>query len=305
MAVIGALVLIVLALTARSFFGDDDEGGSGSKQDGDGGGLPVIACTSDLRSLCDALEADGVIAEDPPALDLSEASQPPTEIDAWITWNPAPQIANFDAGSTAVWSTPAVLGSATQAVLTDPTTRAGLPADCSTTPTYECLAGAAPGASIGVGEPATSEGIARLAPFALALAPEGDYNQLDADALDDLVLSPPGGQADATAMAAQLTTQIGSVSMVAGPNDLLLAQTETPRGTQRELLVLSPKPATRLVVVITERVGRSGAADDVICGSDGEETLAPVLVELGIQPCEGKADDALAGFLYQVQKKVG
>lgn len=305
MAVIGAFVLIALAIFIRGQLVDDDGGGSKGDEQGEDGSAPVVACTPDLVAVCDALAADGAIAASPPTLDLPDAAEPPTDIDGWITWSPAPQIANFTVQPDKVWATPRVLGWAVDAVLIDPSSASELPAPCRAQPTWACLADAAPGLSVGVGDPSTSEGIARLAPFAQTFATDDDYTTLDADGLDDLVTSPPDGQADAAEMAARLTTRPGSLSMTSGPNDLLVAQTRTSQGEQRGLRVLTPAPRTRLVVVLAPRVGRSDALDDLDCAADPPDALVDPLDELGIQACEGSADDALAGFLFQVQKKVG
>lgn len=306
MAVIAAFVLIALAIFVRGLLVDDDEGGAtkGDKGD-DGGSLPVVACTPDLASVCDALAADGKVAEEPPSLDLSGAAQPPSEVDAWITWSPAPEIANFAAGQPKVWEEPEVLGSAREAVLIDEASARELAASCRSEPTWSCLAAAAPGLAIGVGDPATAEGIARLAPLARTFTTDDDYTALDTEALRDLIASPSAGQADAATQAGLLATRPGALAMATGANDLLAAQTRTPQGEQRGLRVLSPAPATRLVVVLAERAGRDGSADGLDCEPDPPDALAESLDALGLQPCEGDADAALAGFLFQVQRKVG
>ncbi len=306
MAVIAALVLIALAVFVRGLLVDDDASGSGSNEKkGRKGEAPVVACTPELKAVCDALADEGEIADDPPELDLDGATDPDADIDGWITWNPAPQIANFAAGQNPVWAEPTVLGSAVEAVLIDDSAAADLPGACRSRPTWTCLADAAPGLSIGVGDPATAEGIARLAPFARTFTTDDDYRDLDTDGLVELISSPPDDQTDARDMADRLTTRPGSLSMTSGPNDLLLAQTRTSQGQQRGLRILTPTPQVRLVAVVTERVGREGSTDDLVCNPEPPDALAEPLVARGLQPCEGTADAALAGFLFQVQKKVG
>jgi hypothetical protein len=304
-AVIGAFVLIVVAIFIRGLLVDDDGGGGsdGTKTD-DGGGLPVVACTPDLIAVCDELAADGRIADDPPELDLSGAAKPPSEVDAWITWSPAPAIANFAAGQPKVWEDPTVLASATEGVLIDQGSLDALPASCRSKATWACLADASPELSVGVGDPRSSEGIARLAPLARTFASDDDFSTLDTDGLRDLIASPPNGQADATTLAERLTTQVGSLSMTTGPEKVLARQVRTPGGQQRRLRVLTPSPASRLVVVLTERAGRTGTADGIDC-DDPPDALTNALQKAGTTACEGRIDDALAGFLFQVQKKVG
>lgn len=302
LAVLGAFALIVLALLARSKFADSSTSSDGTKKPS--GDKPVVACTPDLMAVCDALVRDGRIAADPPSLDLGDASDPDAKIDAWITWNPAPQIADASNQTDKVWGTPIVLGSARAAVLIDGASAAGLSATCRSKVTWTCLGAASPGLSVGVGDPATAEGIARLTPFARTFATDDDFTTLDGNALSDLVNSPPTPQAPAAEMAERLTTTLGSVSMVAGPNDLLLAQTKTAQGQTRKLRILSPTPAARLTVVLAPRAASDADLGKVDCNGGAPDSLTKPLVRLGLQPCEGTAPGALAGFLFQVQKEV-
>jgi hypothetical protein len=304
-AVIAAFVLIALAVFIRGKVvgGDGDGGSDGPKRSDDE--APVVACTPDLIEVCDALAEAGRISSPAPELDLDGASAPDTEIDGWITWNPAPAIANFDAGDPAVWGTPTVFGAALEAVLVDATTDGEIQAGCRTDPTWSCLAELSPGLTFGVGDPATAEGIARLAPFAQAFSEDDDYATLDTARLRELV-DGPDAQASAVTMARQMA-QPGFVSMTAGPADLLEQQAATPQGTQRGLRVLAPDPVNGLTVVLAPRAGREDDLDGLGCSDGGElpEGAAPALADLGVAPCTGRTTDALAGFLFQVQKKVG
>ena len=95
LAIAGAVILVCAAVLVRGALADDD-GGSGG---GSGtGGAPVVACTADLASVCDALAEAGTIAADPPRLDLDGAAQPPAKLDGWITWEPAPLVVDFATG---------------------------------------------------------------------------------------------------------------------------------------------------------------------------------------------------------------
>ena len=303
LAVLGALALIVLALFARSKFADGSTSSDGSKKAS--AGKPVVACTPDLMSVCESLATDGRIRANPPELDLGDASDPDPKIDAWITWNPAPQIADASNAGDKVWGTPLALGTARAAVLIDGTSADGLPPKCLGTPTWNCLGAAGTDLSVGVGDPATAEGIARLAPFARTFATDDDYTTLDGNGLADLVTSPPTGQAPAPDMAERLTTAPGSVSMVVGPNDLLLTQTKTAQGQTRKLRILSPTPAQQLTVVLAPRAGSDAGLATIDCNDGAPDSLTKPLARLGLQPCEGTVDAALAGFLFQVQKEVG
>lgn len=314
-AVIAAFVLIALAVFIRGkLVGDDGSGGSDGPGKG-GAEAPVVACTPELDAVCDALVDAGEISpytelgeddvERPATLDLDEASARESDIAGWITWNPAPEIANFAAGDPAVWGTPTVLGAASEAVLVDESTSGEIPSACRTDPTWSCLADLSPGLTFGVGDPATAEGIARLTPLARAFAEDDDYATLDTARLRELV-DGPDAQASATEMARQMA-QPGFVSMAAGPADLLERQAATPQGEQRGLRVLAPAPVNGLTVVLAPRAGREDDLDGLACSGGGElpEGTVPALADLGVAPCTGRATDALAGFLFQVQKKVG
>lgn len=299
LAIVGAIALVVVAFVVRGLLTDGGSDGGGSRSS-----RPVVACTADLAELCDALAGAGRIAADPPTLDLSAAASPPAEVDGWITWDPAPAIAGFDAGGTEVWSEPQVLASAREAVLYDPAVADALTDACRAAPTWRCLA-ADPGAiPFGVGDPSTAEGLARLAPLAQTFTIDDDPDQLDVAGLRDLVESPRSAQAPSHDQAVKLVTQRGSYGLVAGPNDLLEAQANSAQGRSRSVQVLTPTPSRRLTVVLATRHGRSlgGLAD--ACGGAAAD-LAPAARRLGLQPCEGTADAGLAGFLYQVRKKVG
>jgi hypothetical protein len=308
-AVIGAFLLIALAIFLRGLIvGDDGASGSdGPSTPSNGGDLPVVACTPELMAVCDALADDGRIADDPPELDLPKAAQPPPDVDGWITWSPAPQIANYIHSTTLtprIWSTTEALGSAPEIILADGDTATRLASDCKATSTWACLGGLAPELSIGVGDPRTAEGIARLAPFAQAFSTDGDFETLDTDALDAIVRSPAEAQSDAAQMAQRLTTRVGSLSMVAGPEALLDRQTTTPAGKDRKLKVIASSPASSLTAVLAARAGREDELAGLSC-KDLPKTAKAAVTSAGLAPCTGSVDDALAGFLYQVQKRVG
>lgn len=306
-AVIGAFALIALAIFVRGLLvGDDGSGSGGSKKGSDDGSLPVVACTPELIGVCEALASDGQIADDPPPLDLPEAADPPADVDGWITWNPAPQIANYVSSPTLtpqVWTDTKAFGTAPEVILADGSTATNLARDCEATTTWACLGGLAPELAIGVGDPATSEGIARLAPFAQAFAEDDDPSTLDVQALAAIVRSPSGPQAGAVEMAGRLTTQVGSLSMVAGPDLLMQRQTVTPAGRNRKLTVIASAPESMLTVVLAARAGHEDELDDLTC-KDLPVLATSALNSVGVTGCTGSTDDALAGFLFQVQKKV-
>lgn len=304
LAVLGALVLIGGALFVRTKVGGDDGGGS----DGPGRTDPtatVVGCTEDLMAVCDALVAADLIADDPPTIDLAGAVEPADEVDGWITWDPAPGVANAAAevdGAPTPWSETVALGSARRSALFEPRAYNGL-VDACTKVDWACIAErAGPATGIGVGRVDTAEGLARILPLAFALAPDGDYQQLDDVQLEALLDSPSLGQADTATMATQLATVPGASVAVVGPRPALEAAAATTQGRSRSLRVVTPSTAGEMTALVATRTGRDLGEVSGWCEVD---EVAAALTELGLQPCQGEPDDRLAGFLYQVREKVG
>ena len=79
--VIGAFLLIALAIFVRGLLVDDGGGGSDGSKRSDGGDAPVVACTPELMGVCEALANEGMIADDPMELDLPDAAEPPPDCD--------------------------------------------------------------------------------------------------------------------------------------------------------------------------------------------------------------------------------
>jgi len=305
LAVVGAVCLVAVALLVRSaIVGGDDGGGSGG---GAGDGRPTVACEPDLAEVCELLARDGVIGADPPTLSLADAAAPPDDVDAWITWDPAPALADFDAGGDGVWAETGLLASGPLRLLG---TAPDLDVACGTEPPWTCLQEAAEaGQAIGVGDPTTAEGLARLLPVARTYATDDDPATLDAAGLRALIESPVGGQRDARRMARSLATAPGRLSLVVGPGDVLASEAQSAQGRARALLVASPSPTTRASIVAAGR--RSGQTDEIaeaVCDRDtGSMTeVQAILSGVGATTfCEGElATDQLAGFLYQVREKV-
>jgi hypothetical protein len=266
----------------------------------------VAACTAELADVCDALADAGAIAADPPTLELADAAEPPDGVDAWITWSPAPALAGFDADPQdprAVWPEVAALASEPLAValVPGPATEA-----CRTDPSWGCLAEEAAGAAglrIGVGRPATAEGIARLTPLARSLAEDDDPRTLDVGGLDTVIDGPVNGQDAFIAGLRTLITTRGELDAVVGPEAALTTAAATEQGRQRGIVVATPTPQASIAVVVA---GRSEAVVDRIL--DRCDDAADALAALGLtQACDdaSEPDDALAGFLWQVRREVG
>lgn len=289
LAGLGALALIAVAVVVRvTVFGDD-----GSSPGRGAAKRPVVACTPDLMPVCDALAGAGRIAPDPPSLDLEQADQPPAGLDGWITWDPAPAIANLDAPST--WPKVTPLGGSPLAVATRGTP--SLPEGCVTTAlTWDCLAAAAAaGQNVGVGPGTTAESLARLAPLAAALIPDGgDARSIAGRDLRELIDT----QVPQSAFGSQLTliqTRSGTFQFLVGPADLL-----ANKPTLQAFRVTPP--ATVSVVV----AARPGGANPMLSDSKDREAMDDALVGVGVTPGAGRlAGDFTAEMLYVVRQKVG
>jgi hypothetical protein len=292
-AIGAAALLVAVAIVVRSRLAGDDGGGTGDgRRD-----APVVACAPDLAALCDELAASGRIAANPPVLDLTGAAAPPEAVEAWITWDPAPGIANVDAPGT--WDAPAAIGSAPLAVLA---TAAGLPAACPTPATWACLAEAwsAGNVAVGTGSGGTADGLARLAPLAAALVPDGgDFRSIPDRKLQAIVASPPGGQDGVVRQIDTMLTTRGAYAAVLGPEPALEAARARPAGGS--LRLVTPAPRTTITVVISARrtsdVDTHRIADQAQVG----RSLAGLGLERGGTP----SPDDHAGDLYQVRQKAG
>lgn len=300
LAVLGALCLVAVAVLVRSALAGDDAGAS---SDGGDGSTPVVACSPSLAELCDALAESGAIAADPPTLSLADASAPPDDVDAWIAWDPGPAVAGFDADAT----DPTSVWDGAQPVASAPLAIAGRPdawADCRPL-TWACLAElGADGTPTSVGAPTTDEGLARIAPLAVA-ATDADTNLLPGP-LPDLVAGPTGGQKPAVESAEALATRPGEVAIVVGPAPLLEAVASSAQGESRGLDTATPDARATATVVAASRTGDVdlGALCEAI-SDEGDEAVAEALESIGVTAgCEGDPmDETRAGFLFQVKEK--
>ena len=295
LAVVGAVVLIAAALVARSVLAGDDSGGGG----GGTAPRPVVACTDDLRSVCDALVADGAITAAPGALDLAGAAEPDPSVDGWITWDPAPGVVNFDRPDT--WLSPGEpLASAPLGVLA-----ADGPGECPPTTTWSsCVLGAADaGLAVGIGPGTTAQGLARLEPVARALVPaDGDFTTIPAASLRRVLDSPQITQADQTAQINTFLTRRGALNLVVGPVPAL----QTAAARQTTATVATPTPAAAITVVLATRADPSASTGalpaDLVLDSD---RATAALEALGLAAGTGSAAPAArAGALYAVLDKL-
>lgn len=300
-AIVGAVALVAVAVLIRGRLAGSDGGGGGGG--GRSGGDLVVACTPELAEVCAALAEAGAIATDPVTLDLDRAVSF-DDADAWITWDPAPAIANYDAPA-ARWDRVEVLATAPLGFLVGPDDLAGA---CRATPTWACVTDAgATGAGIGLGSTDTAEGLVRIAPIALALSEDRDPDTIPGARLRGLIQSPVGGPGSATDLVARRLQQgTAAVGPVVAPAPLATDAAATTRG--REASLRAAVPAAGGVAATVVVAARAGASVDTgalarRCSDDG---VAAALRAVGVEPCSGTlASDDIAGFLYQVREKVG
>jgi hypothetical protein len=294
LAVVGAVALIVAAVVVRSLLAGD--GGDGGGADGSAG-RPVVACTPDLRAVCDALVADGAVTAAPGPLDLAGAGDPAAEVDGWITWDPAPGVVNFDHPDT--WlATGVPLASAPLGVLA----AAGAGTCPATTTWGSCvLAAADAGLAVGIGPGTTAQGLARLEPVARALVPaDGDFTTIPAAGLRRVLDSPQIAQADQAAQLTTFLTRRGALNLVVGSVPALQAAA----ARQTTATVTTPSPAATLTVVLATRArpGEDPLAADLVLGN-ARATAA--LEAIGLTTGTGTAAPAeRAGELYAVLDKI-
>jgi hypothetical protein len=297
MAVVGAIGLVVAALFVRSLLAGDSDGSSGSSERS----LPVVACAPDLDHVCDALVDDGLVRAAPAALDLAGAADPDPTIDAWITWDPAPGVANLDAPDT--WGAVTTLASAPLGVLV-----AGGPDACTTTADWACVVTLAEnGLAVGTGDGTTAESLARLHAVGAALVPdEGDFTEISPIALRQVVQSPQVRQSDAADQITIFLTRRGALSAVIGP----VAALQAAAARQPTATVTQPEPgATAQVVLATSSAPAAGggAARPTLSAGDllASEAARAALESLGLEPGLGEpAAATTAGEVYSLREKL-
>ena len=301
LAVLGAVCLIAVGLLVRSQLGGSDSG-DGPKGT-NGGGRPVVACDPSLSAVCDALAEAGRIAANPPTLDLAGAAKPDAKIDAWITWDPAPGIANVDAPDT--WATAEVLGSAPVAILSSPADLTKLRAACEADVTWPCVAHPdSSGLAVGVGDVKSAEGLARFYPLAASLvAPGQDFTSLTSSQLRAPVNSPADGQGPLADQVRTLLTAPGALNVVVGPQGAFEAARATPRGAG--LVVTIPKEAgATMSATIVRRTG-SKAKSLTAAQVRAVDPAATALRAAGLTGAPAAlAPPERAGQLYAVRQKV-
>src|SRR3712207_5937127 len=97
-AVLGAVLMVVVAVLVRGVLDDDEGAGSGATGGGGEDGEVTLLCLDELGDVCRALEDDGAIDDfdaEPAGttIDRLAAQGAELEADAWLTLLPFPEIA--------------------------------------------------------------------------------------------------------------------------------------------------------------------------------------------------------------------
>lgn len=90
LAVMGAVVMILIAVLIRSVI-DNDNSSGGSKNSGIGGGPVKILCSTELKEICSSLAEDGgvsITVTDPGATVDALTAGTAADFDAWLTVGP-------------------------------------------------------------------------------------------------------------------------------------------------------------------------------------------------------------------------
>lgn len=300
LAVVGALALVAVALVVRAQLVDDGGGGGAS-----GGGAPAVACTPDLMAVCEVLADEGRIAEDPPTLDLNGAAGPLPGIEAWITWDPSPGIANIDADQDSApmpWDAEGAvpIGAAPLAVATT----GGLdqaPGGCASSElTWSCFGSpGSEGLALGVGDPTTADGLARLYPVVASLVDvDGgeDFRDLTGAELDNIIDSPADGQRGRfSEQLRTLLTRPGALTFLVGPS-VAFTMAATPPET------FGPTPTAEIVAVIAGRTDGDRSSDELQRLVEGDVT-GEAIRSAGLIPGDGDlAPASRAGDLFAVRE---
>lgn len=289
LAVVGAIALIVVAVVARGVLAGDDDSGSGG---GSGGGRrPVVACSPGLEPVCEAMAEAGFVDEEFEVFDLGSDGATTgmvddVEVDAWITWNPAGEIANFDAPGTPTWGSPVVIG-VSPLVLAS---RDDLPDACSTSTDWSCVVDGL----VALGNPSTIDGVLRAYPVAIGLQPDGDFATSTALApLRDLYQRR-------TAKMRPMMEELRRID-VRGDFDSIVVTEAAAEA--RDANAVKPTGSIVLRLVVTPR--RDGATDWAGEALDNSK-VRNAIVAAGVEPGTGTLDgEPDAGALTALRLEIG
>ncbi len=144
-AVLGAVLMVAVALLVRGVIDGDDDGGGGSR-DPDGDGEVTLLCVEELEEVCAALQDDGAIDRfevEPAGETVDRAAQEDLGADGWLTLGPLPgmaDVARQQEGRGASFSDVQGTGYVTAvAVVAHPARVGAFEAACGATLEWTCL----------------------------------------------------------------------------------------------------------------------------------------------------------------------
>ena len=289
LAIVGALALVAVALVVRGVLADDD-GGSGPG--GASGQLPVVACSPGLEPICETLAEAGFVDLAFEKFDLESPGATTGLVDgrhvaAWITWDPAGPISNFDLDAP-VWGTPVTVGSSPLLVAS----HRDLPPACrDAAPTWSCVVGT--DQVMALGTPSTIDGLLRAEPIAAALQPDRDF--IGSTELGPLRALYEGRNSVPGPMMKELATinpgfYDSIVVTKAGAAVRSVSDTATPAGVFAMTLVVTP---------------HVDASIDWIGGAFDDDAVRAAVRSAGVEPGEGTlADEKRAGELHALRQEI-
>ena len=249
LAIAGAAALVAVALVVRGVLAGDDDGSSGA-----GGARPVVACSPGLEPICDALADAGFVDPGTESFDLGSTASTTgfvddRRVDAWITWDPAGPMANFDVASgEPVWAGAEAVGSSPVALAAkQPLDGEGCAAPMSWTCVVSSVEG---GASVAVGRIGTIDGVVRLAPIAVStLSDDETVQDLDVSLVRSVAESSTQAPDDFAAELRTFEVRAGAYDVIVGPasglDGVVGATLTTPTGDFAMTLVVTPRSVRR------------------------------------------------------------
>ncbi|HEY8060541.1 MAG TPA: hypothetical protein VID94_17375 [Acidimicrobiales bacterium] len=149
LAVLGAVLMVALALLVRSLIDGDDDGSQASGEGGNGD-VPTLLCAEELADVCESIERDGAaeVTIEPVGETVDRLGAVDAELDAdgWLTLDPFPQQVDerreFATGSALFGDSMATDRSSGLALVAFADRAAALEADCSEVD-WACLGDAA------------------------------------------------------------------------------------------------------------------------------------------------------------------
>lgn len=301
LAIIGAVALVGVALVLRGVLADDDTGGAGGSGGGSNGALPVVACSPGLQVICETLADEGYV--DPAVVSFDLGSPASTtgvledeQVDAWITWDPAGPISNFDAeDGEPVWAEAVPVGSSPLAI----GAKAPLEGDgCAGPTTWSCVVNQVgeQGAAVAVGRPDRIDGLVRLHPVAMATLDDDDLiEDIDAALLDSIVSSSTQTPGPFASELSAFAVRTGAYELIVGPAVALrerdVATVVTPAGDDVMTLVVTP---------------RTDGSTTWIERAFDDDAVREAVRAAGVEPGTGTlADETRAGELYALRQEIG